>query len=91
MENYQKTYERMSAAVLEWSKEYLGKNIVMATHGNALRSLFHMCNAVQHNIFVPNTDFFPNNGAILLIESDGNVMILKAFQGFSCFLQETNS
>lgn len=81
MENYLETYQRMSATLLELSQNHLGENIVISTHGNAIRSLFLMGNAEQHNVFVPNARFKPTNGCILIIESDGKTLSIKACQG----------
>ncbi len=81
MENYQETYDRMSSVIFEFAKQKLGKNIVITTHGNALWSLFLMANAEQYNIFDHNYRFKITNGCILVIESDGYSMKIKAFKG----------
>lgn len=81
MESYAETYERMAAVILEFSRDNFGKNIVVTTHGASIRSLFLMATADQHNIYVPNERYRPTNGCILVIESDGETMEIKAFQG----------
>jgi len=81
MENYQETYDRMSSVIFEFAKQNLGKNIVITTHGNSLWSLFLMGNAEQYNTFDHNFKFKISNGCILVVESDGYSMKIKAFKG----------
>jgi broad specificity phosphatase PhoE len=81
MENYQETYDRMSSVIFELAKQNLGKNIVITTHGNSLWSLFLMGNAQQYNSFDQNFKFKITNGCILVIESDGYNINIKAFKG----------
>lgn len=80
MENYQETYDRMSSVIFEFAKRNLGKNIVITTHGNSLWSLF-LGNVEQYNVFDQNFKFKIANGCILVIESDGYSMKIKAFKG----------
>lgn len=80
MENYQETYDRMSSVIFEFAKQNLGKNIVITTHGNSIWSLF-LGNAEQYNTFDHNFKFKITNGSILVIESDGCSMKIKAFKG----------
>jgi len=80
MENYQETYDRMSSVILEFAKQNLGKNIVITTHGNSIWSLF-LGNAEQYNTFDESFKFKITNGCILVIESDGYRMKIKAFKG----------
>lgn len=81
MENYQETYDRMSSVIFEFAKQNLGKNIVITTHGNSIWSLLLVGNAEQYNIFDHNFKFKITNGCILVIESDGYTMKIKAFEG----------
>lgn len=81
MENYQETYDRMSSVIFEFANQNLGKNIVITTHGNSIWSLFLMGNAEQYNTFDHNFKFKITNGCILVIESDGYNMKIKAFKG----------
>jgi len=78
MENYQETYDRMSSVIFELAKQNLGKNIVITTHGNSIWSLF-LGNAEQYNTFDDSFKFKIKNGCILVIESDGYSMKIKAF------------
>jgi broad specificity phosphatase PhoE len=80
MENYQETYDRMSSVILEFAMQNLGKNIVITTHGNSIWSLF-LGNAEQYNTFDESFKFKITNGCILVIESDGYRMKIKAFKG----------
>lgn len=80
MENYQETFDRMSSVIFEVAKQSLGKNIVITTHGNSIWSLF-LGNAEQNNFFDHNFKFNIKNGCILVIESDGYSMKIKAFKG----------
>lgn len=79
MENYQETYDRMSSVIFEFAKQNLGKNIVITTHGNSIWSLF-LGNAEQYNTFDHSFEFKITNGCILVIESDGYSMKIKAFK-----------
>lgn len=81
MENYQETFDRMSSVIFELAKQNLGKNIVITTHGNSIWSLFLGVNGEQYNIFDHNFKFKITNGCILVIESDGYSMKIKAFKG----------
>lgn len=80
MENYQETYDRMSSVIFEFAKQNLGKNIVITTHGNSIWSLF-LGNAEQYSTFDDSFKFKITNGCILVIESDGYSMKIKAFEG----------
>lgn len=80
MENYQETYDRMSSVIFEFAKQNLGKNIVITTHGNAIWSLI-LGNAEQYNTFDEKFKFKVTNGCILVIESNGYSMQIKAFKG----------
>lgn len=80
MENYQETYDRMSSVIFEFAKQNLGKNVVITTHGNAIWSLF-LGNAEQYHTFDNKFKFKITNGCILVIESDGYSMKIKAFKG----------
>ncbi len=80
MENYQETYDRMSSVIFEFPKQNLGKNIVITTHGNSIWSLF-LANAEEYNTFDHSFKFKIINGCILVIESDGYSMKIKAFKG----------
>lgn len=80
MENYQETYDRMSSVIFEFAKQNLGKNIVITTHGNSIWSLF-LGNTEQYNTFDDSFKFKITNGCILVIESDGYDMKIKAFKG----------
>lgn len=81
MENFQELYDRMSQCLLETAKNNPGKNILITTHSGSLRSLYFMGTANQKNAFVPSKHFKPTNGCILLIESDGKSLVIKAVNG----------